>query len=176
MMRWLIAAVVLASSTIALHEDQFGKYDWSIENMGRAQSIALKGRRVAVAADSGAVGVLDAVSGDIKWRSFLPNSMLCDLDPNWRLSPQVQGHSVWRPSMAAWQCLQGEMDENSHLAHLLTTSQHGRNVCIFTEDRPLAVGSASILKWTVVLRDAHSSHWSLKGASGRSIERLKFDG
>jgi outer membrane protein assembly factor BamB len=85
----LLAAALCLAVTHALYADQAGEFDWSAQNVGRAQAVAFGGsvsrgphsvvsrgatRAVYVASDaqSRALARLDAKTGEIQWRRVFP--------------------------------------------------------------------------------------------------------
>ena len=65
-----VAALCVAPVAVdALHEDQLGSFDWHTEYLGRVAHAAFAGsktkQRAFVASEEGAIGALDAKTGDI---------------------------------------------------------------------------------------------------------------
>ncbi|CAM9180241.1 unnamed protein product [Phaeothamnion confervicola] len=71
-MALLAAAVCVPWAAKALYEDQAGKLDFHIENVGRVNRAEFDGDKLFVGTDSSVVALLDATSGSLSWRRVLP--------------------------------------------------------------------------------------------------------
>lgn len=73
----LITLLLLGSAawlTQAMYEEQAGKYDWKLEQIGKVSKaqFAFRGRsRVFVATEAAVVAALDLKNGEVAWRQIL---------------------------------------------------------------------------------------------------------
>ncbi|XP_066256521.1 ER membrane protein complex subunit 1 [Euwallacea similis] len=62
---------ILIHLTLALYEDQVGKFDWKRSFVGKVKFVSWEARRIIVATEENVLASLDLKTGDIQWRQLL---------------------------------------------------------------------------------------------------------
>ncbi|KAL1516882.1 hypothetical protein ABEB36_000719 [Hypothenemus hampei] len=72
---------ILIHLTLALYEDQVGKFDWKRSFVGKVKYVSLEARRIIVATEENVLASLSMNTGDIQWRQLLedPNDYQIEL-------------------------------------------------------------------------------------------------
>lgn len=62
---------ILVHLTLALYEDQVGKFDWKRSFVGKVKFVSLEATRIIVATEENVLASLNIKTGDIQWRQIL---------------------------------------------------------------------------------------------------------
>lgn len=62
---------ILIHLTLALYEDQVGKFDWKRSFVGKVKFVSLEATRIIVATEENVLASLNIKTGDIQWRQVL---------------------------------------------------------------------------------------------------------
>lgn len=62
---------ILIHLTLALYEDQVGKFDWKRSFVGKVKFVSLEATRIIVATEENVLASLNIKTGDIQWRQIL---------------------------------------------------------------------------------------------------------
>ncbi|XP_076263953.1 ER membrane protein complex subunit 1 [Rhynchophorus ferrugineus] len=66
-----IFLTILVHVTLALYEDQVGKFDWKLSFVGKVKFVSLEAKRIIVATEENVLASLNLKNGDIHWRQVL---------------------------------------------------------------------------------------------------------
>ncbi|KAH1004284.1 hypothetical protein HUJ04_004063 [Dendroctonus ponderosae] len=66
-----VLLTILVHLTVALYEDQVGKFDWKRSFIGKAKFASFEARRIIVATEENVLASLSLETGDIQWRQVL---------------------------------------------------------------------------------------------------------
>lgn len=72
---------IIIHLTVALYEDQVGKFDWKRSFVGKVKYVSLEAKRIIVATEENVLASLNLKTGDIQWRQILedPNEYQIEL-------------------------------------------------------------------------------------------------
>ncbi|XP_030753739.1 ER membrane protein complex subunit 1 [Sitophilus oryzae] len=62
---------ILIHLTVALYEDQVGKFDWKRSFVGKVKFVSFEAKRIIVATEENVLATLNLNNGDIQWRQIL---------------------------------------------------------------------------------------------------------
>ncbi|XP_050312086.1 ER membrane protein complex subunit 1 [Anthonomus grandis grandis] len=62
---------ILVHLTVALYEDQVGKFDWKRSFVGKVKYVSIEAKRIIVATEENVLASLNLNSGEIQWRQVL---------------------------------------------------------------------------------------------------------
>ncbi|XP_060519442.1 ER membrane protein complex subunit 1 [Cylas formicarius] len=71
---------ILIHLTVALYEDQVGKFDWKRSFVGKVKYVSFEAKKIIVATEENVLASLNLKNGNIQWRQLLEDPKECQIE------------------------------------------------------------------------------------------------